>query len=94
MLASYTSPATVHFRDQLVAAPLKHRKLAVGRVARARDFRDQLVAAPLKHGLFPSMVLPISNFRDQLVAAPLKHDPARQRDGRRAISATNWSRPH
>ena len=35
----------MHFRDQLIAAPLKPRPLPLGS---SIHFRDQLIAAPLK----------------------------------------------
>jgi len=38
---------TGHFRDQLIAAPLK-RHAETSAPCASRDFRDQLIAAPLK----------------------------------------------
>ena len=39
----------MHFRDQLIAAPLKPR-LPGGDYTASSNFRDQLIAAPLKPG--------------------------------------------
>ena len=59
------------FRDQLIAAPLKHVR-AVAVPGRSVQFRDQLIAAPLKHRQFGRPFVRANKFRDQLIAAPLK----------------------
>jgi len=64
---------SAHFRDQLIAAPLKREGLYHFLCSNI-DFRDQLIAAPLKpltRLLLPFLTI---NFRDQLIAAPLKRE--------------------
>ena len=62
---------TGRFRDQLIAAPLKHGQ-QVKTEALARRFRDQLIAAPLKLLEKKGYSNEPIRFRDQLIAAPLK----------------------
>src|SRR5579884_428759 len=75
-----------HFRDHLIAAPLKHRTSRPRRAV-SPNFRDHLIAAPLKPR-FPVRRRPeLQHFRDHLIAAPLKQKLEKRRLLRAAISA-------
>ena len=87
--------ACPHFRDFIVAAPLKPASDADrSRVANSY-FRDFIVAAPLKHDGRVIGVAGVFDFRDFIVAAPLKRTAgAALRLPIWPISATSLSRPH
>jgi len=79
----------VHFRDQLIAAPLKPDLSDLVLSGVPGYFRDQLIAAPLKQSTAIYFFVLYLNFRDQLIAAPLKRLRCRPWRATRRISAIN-----
>src|SRR5260370_33822422 len=61
----------LHFREQLLAAPLKRIKIRTLLDERS-DFREQLLAAPLKRTIRSLHRSRSPHFREQLLAAPLQ----------------------
>ena len=83
------------FRDRMVAAPLKRRRISREHVISRSGFRDRMVAAPLKRRSGLEVEQGTPRFRDRMVAAPLK--PAARvalPSSLLQVSAIEWSRPH
>ncbi len=78
--------STEHFRDHLIAAPLKQELLSSPE-SWTQYFRDHLIAAPLKHRAGGAANFIEDHFRDHLIAAPLKQPGVKRRLAGAAISA-------
>jgi len=65
----------VHFRDQLIAAPLKHY-IADDTDMPIGDFRDQLIAAPLKPSPPISARKAAKRFPRSIDRGPIEAPPA------------------